>query len=162
MNASIIVDFLFKGLEISAPIAFAALGAAFSEKSGVVNIGLEGFMATTAFTIVWGSFAFHSIWMGLLVQSNDDYVALVNKNGAVLTGTTDRWSVSTQPGEEDLYLQEYPRSAMVGTTFADRNGDPGTPTSGSYCWVVGKNGEVFGAYKHANNNWYNGSNGSYP
>jgi len=61
------VDFLFKGLEISAPIAFAALGAAFCEKSGVVNIGLEGFIATTSFTIVWGSIAFHSIWMGLLV-----------------------------------------------------------------------------------------------
>jgi len=67
MELSIIVDFLFKGLEISAPIAFAALGAVFSEKSGVVNIALEGFMATTTFTIVWGSIAFHSIWMGLLV-----------------------------------------------------------------------------------------------
>jgi len=103
-----------------------------------------------------------AIWMGLLVQSNDDYVALVTKNGAVLTGTTDRWSVSTQPGEEALYLQEYPRSAMVGATFADRNGDPGSPDSGSYCWVVGKNGEVFGAYKNANGNWYNGFSGSYP
>ncbi len=67
MDLSTIVDFLFKGLEISAPIAFAALGAVFSEKSGVVNIALEGFMATTAFTIVWGSIAFQSIWMGLLV-----------------------------------------------------------------------------------------------
>lgn len=67
MEPSIIVDFLFKGLEISAPIAFAALGAVFSEKSGVVNIALEGFIATTAFTIVWGSIAFQSIWMGLLV-----------------------------------------------------------------------------------------------
>jgi len=67
MELSIIVDFLFKGLEISAPIAFAALGAVFSEKSGVVNIALEGFMATTTFTIVWGSIAFQSIWMGLLV-----------------------------------------------------------------------------------------------
>ncbi len=67
MEPSIIVDFLFKGLEISAPIAFAALGAVFSEKGGVVNIALEGFMATTTFTIVWGSIAFQSIWMGLLV-----------------------------------------------------------------------------------------------
>ena len=67
MNLSIIVDFLFKGLEISAPIAFAALGAVFSERSGVINIALEGFMAVTSFTIVWGSIVFHSIWMGLLV-----------------------------------------------------------------------------------------------
>jgi ABC-type uncharacterized transport system permease subunit len=67
MDLSIIVNFLFKGLEISGPIAFAALGAVFCERSGVVNIALEGFMAVTAFTIVWGSIAFQSIWMGLLV-----------------------------------------------------------------------------------------------
>jgi ABC-type uncharacterized transport system permease subunit len=67
MDFSVILAFLFKGLEISGPIAFAALGAVFSERSGVINIALEGFMAVTAFTIVWGSIAFQSIWMGLLV-----------------------------------------------------------------------------------------------
>jgi len=66
MNASIIVDFLFKGLEMSCPIAFAALGGVFSEKSGVVNIALEGFMIVTAFSVVWGALAFHSIWMGMV------------------------------------------------------------------------------------------------
>ncbi len=67
MDFSIILDFLFKGLEISGPIAFAALGAVFCERSGVINIALEGFMAVTTFTIVWGSIVFQSIWMGLLV-----------------------------------------------------------------------------------------------
>ncbi len=66
MNISILLDFALKGLEMSAPIAFAALGAVFSEKSGVINIALEGFMIVTAFTVVWGSIAFQSIWMGLL------------------------------------------------------------------------------------------------
>ncbi len=65
MGDSTIVFFIFKGLEISAPIAFAALGAVFSERSGVVNIALEGIMIVTSFTIVWASMAFHSIWMGL-------------------------------------------------------------------------------------------------
>lgn len=51
---------------MSAPIAFAALGAVFSEKSGVVNIALEGFMIVTSFAVVWGAVVFHSIWMGLL------------------------------------------------------------------------------------------------
>ncbi len=67
MDLSILVDYAFKGLEMSAPIAFAALGAVFSEKSGVVNIALEGFMIVTAFAVVAGSIAFQSIWMGLLV-----------------------------------------------------------------------------------------------
>jgi ABC-type uncharacterized transport system permease subunit len=66
MDASIIVDFLFKGLEMSCPIAFAALGGVFSEKSGVVNIALEGFLIVTAFSVVWGATAFGTIWMGLV------------------------------------------------------------------------------------------------
>ncbi|MCF7937210.1 MAG: ABC transporter permease [Spirochaetales bacterium] len=62
----LVFDFLLKGLEISGPIAFAALGAVFSEKSGVVNIALEGIMIVTSFAIVWGSIMFESIWIGLL------------------------------------------------------------------------------------------------
>jgi len=58
-------DFLFRGLEMSAPIAFCALGAVFCEKSGVVNIALEGFLSVTAFTVVWGSIAFQSAWIGV-------------------------------------------------------------------------------------------------
>lgn len=63
---NVLFDFLLKGLEMSAPIAFAALGAVFSEKSGVVNIALEGFMIVTAFCVVWGAVAFQTIWMGLV------------------------------------------------------------------------------------------------
>ena len=66
MNTSIIVNFLFKGLEMSWPIAFAALGGVFSEKSGVINIALEGFMIVTAFSVVWGAVAFQTIWMGMV------------------------------------------------------------------------------------------------
>jgi len=65
MNFGLILFFLVKGLEISAPIAFAALGAVFSERSGVVNIALEGIMIVTSFTIVWASIALNSVWMGL-------------------------------------------------------------------------------------------------
>ncbi|MFP4362552.1 MAG: ABC transporter permease [Spirochaetia bacterium] len=66
MEIGVIINFLIKGLEMSSPIAFAALGGVFTEKSGVVNIGLEGIMIVSTFTIVWGALSFGTIWMGLL------------------------------------------------------------------------------------------------
>jgi general nucleoside transport system permease protein len=65
MDINFFMFFFFKGLEISAPIAFAALGAVFCEKSGVVNIALEGFMMVTSFVIVWSALSFQNIWFGL-------------------------------------------------------------------------------------------------
>ncbi len=58
--------FLLRGLQLSAPIAFASMGGVFSERSGVVNIALEGIMLTATFAVVWGSLLFGSFWGGLL------------------------------------------------------------------------------------------------
>jgi len=67
MDFGFVIYFLAKGLEISSPIAFAALGGVFSERAGVVNIALEGIMGVTSLTLVWGAIAFQSVWVGLLV-----------------------------------------------------------------------------------------------
>jgi simple sugar transport system permease protein len=43
---------LSAALRLSVPIAFAALGGIFAEKSGVINIGLEGLLIASAFTSI--------------------------------------------------------------------------------------------------------------
>jgi simple sugar transport system permease protein len=44
---------LASALRRSVPIAFAALGGIFAEKSGVINIGLEGLLIISAFTTIY-------------------------------------------------------------------------------------------------------------
>ncbi|HUA09274.1 MAG TPA: ABC transporter permease [Candidatus Acidoferrales bacterium] len=50
----------------STPIIYAALGGVISERSGVINIGLEGMMAAGAFVAVTCAYATHSPALGLL------------------------------------------------------------------------------------------------
>lgn len=50
----------------AAPIAYASIGGLFSERSGVVNIGLEGMMLAGCFFAILGADKFDSWPMGLL------------------------------------------------------------------------------------------------
>ncbi len=60
------IAFLAQGLRISVPYALAALGGAFSERGGVVNIALEGILLGGAFAYVVGAHFMLSPWVGLL------------------------------------------------------------------------------------------------
>jgi simple sugar transport system permease protein len=53
-------------LVLSIPILFAGLGGLYSERSGVVNIGLEGMMIAGTWFAAWGSWQFGP-WYGVLL-----------------------------------------------------------------------------------------------
>jgi simple sugar transport system permease protein len=58
--------FLVRGIAVAAPIAFAALGGIFSEKSGVINIALEGIMIVATFAVAWGALLFGDFFGGVI------------------------------------------------------------------------------------------------
>ena len=60
------VGLLAAALRMATPIAFASLGGIFSERVGIINIGLEGIMLTSAFSGVAVSYFTSNSWLGVL------------------------------------------------------------------------------------------------
>ncbi|MEO0985041.1 MAG: ABC transporter permease [Cyanobacteria bacterium J06639_14] len=58
-------DFLSACLRLTVPLAFAALGGLLSERSGVLNIGLEGMILTGAFVSASVALATGQVWLAV-------------------------------------------------------------------------------------------------
>ncbi|MGB5822937.1 MAG: ABC transporter permease [Proteocatella sp.] len=87
-------DFVFSVLRLSTPIIFAGLAALITDRAGVMNIGLEGIMLSSALMGVIGSAFTQSAWIGLicaiatgiLMGSLMAYFSLNLKTDIILTG----------------------------------------------------------------------------
>ncbi|MBE9106593.1 ABC transporter permease, partial [Nostoc cf. edaphicum LEGE 07299] len=67
-NLNFFSDYLIATLRLAIPLAFAALGGLYSERSGVLNIALEGMLLTGAFTSAAATFYTGNPWLGILAS----------------------------------------------------------------------------------------------
>ncbi len=65
MDLSVIVTIFDSSLRLSIPLLAACLAGLWSERSGVVDIGLEGKMLVAAFAAAAAAYIFGSAWVGL-------------------------------------------------------------------------------------------------
>lgn len=88
------IAFLFQTFRITIPYLLPSLGAAFSEKGGVINIALEGILLCGAFATTVGVYYTHSIFIGvifgvlagLLIALIHAYVTITFKANQIVCG----------------------------------------------------------------------------
>lgn len=65
-SVTFITILLFSTIRLATPLIFAALGGMFSERSGVINIALEGLMLAGAFTAAVATYELSNPYIGFL------------------------------------------------------------------------------------------------
>lgn len=65
MRQILTISLLFSTIRLATPLVLASLGGLYSERSGVINIALEGLMLAGAFTAASVTYYAHSPWVGL-------------------------------------------------------------------------------------------------
>ncbi|MEM7568008.1 MAG: ABC transporter permease [Pseudomonadota bacterium] len=66
MDASVLLSLLDSTIRLSIPLVFAGLAGLYSERAGIVDIGLEGKMLVAAFAAGAAAYVTGSAWAGLL------------------------------------------------------------------------------------------------
>jgi simple sugar transport system permease protein len=66
LSTAFMISLVASGIRLAMPVLLAVLGEIFTERSGVLNLGLEGIMAMGAFAGFAGGFASGNAWLGLM------------------------------------------------------------------------------------------------
>jgi simple sugar transport system permease protein len=107
-------------LRFATPLAFAARGGMFSERSGVVNIGLEGMMLMGAFFGIMAADKLDSWWLGLLA-------GILAGGAAAFVHAV--WAIHLQADQiVSGTAVNFLAVGLTGYLFHDIYGSEGTPT----------------------------------
>jgi len=65
-SATVIIGILTSGIRLATPYLYAAIGETFGQRSGVLNLGVDGQMLIGAFAAFYVAFTTGNLWLGLL------------------------------------------------------------------------------------------------
>ena len=108
-------------LRYATPLTFAAIGGMFSERSGVVNIGLEGQMLMGAFFGIWGADVTDSWELGLVIALLSGIALALLHAFFCIHLRADQIVIGTAVNFLAL--------GLTGYLYIDIYGDQGTPTT---------------------------------
>ncbi len=69
LSATVILGILASGIRLATPYLYAAIGETFGQRSGVLNLGVEGQMLLGAFAAFYTVFVTGNLWLGVLMAS---------------------------------------------------------------------------------------------
>src|SRR5512147_2571201 len=65
-SVTVLIGVLASGIRLATPYLYAAIGEAFGQRSGVLNLGVEGQMLLGAFAAFYVALTTGSLWLGVL------------------------------------------------------------------------------------------------
>jgi len=65
-SATVLIGILASGIRLATPYLYAAIGETFGQRSGVLNLGVDGQMLLGAFAAFYVTFTTENVWLGLL------------------------------------------------------------------------------------------------
>ena len=65
-SVTVLVGILASGIRLATPYLYAAIGETFSQRSGVLNLGVEGQMLLGAFAAFYVTLTTENLWLGVL------------------------------------------------------------------------------------------------
>jgi len=65
-SATVLIGILASGIRLATPYLYAAMGETFGQRSGVLNLGVEGQMLLGAFAAFYVSLVTGNLWLGIL------------------------------------------------------------------------------------------------